>query len=129
MPINIEVMKKWVVALESGEYKQGRSLLKGSNNNFCCLGVLCDIFVKEHPRVARWSDHEIIINQKGDERYSLPETVSEWAGFVDYASDPIIDDNETSCIKANDDLEYDFKTIARMIKEKYIYGEDPNEIP
>lgn len=34
--------KKWVVALLSGEYEQGRSWLE-LNGRYCCLGVLCKI--------------------------------------------------------------------------------------
>lgn len=36
------VMKKWVAALRSGKYEQGRGgMLKA--NKYCCLGVLCDL--------------------------------------------------------------------------------------
>lgn len=36
--------KKWVAALRSGEYKQGRDKLHNAiNNTFCCLGVACHI--------------------------------------------------------------------------------------
>lgn len=32
---------KWVAALRSGEYKQGRGQLRNHNNEYCCLGVAC----------------------------------------------------------------------------------------
>lgn len=41
-----EVRKLWVEALRSGEYKQGKGMLKSEDNEFCCLGVLTDICVK-----------------------------------------------------------------------------------
>lgn len=34
---------KWIAALRSGKYKQGRGQLRSLNNNYCCLGVLCDV--------------------------------------------------------------------------------------
>lgn len=34
---------RWVEALRSGEYKQGKEQLRQSDDSFCCLGVLCDI--------------------------------------------------------------------------------------
>lgn len=34
-----EVKKKWLKALRSGKYEQGRGQLR-FNNEFCCLGVL-----------------------------------------------------------------------------------------
>jgi len=37
-----EIAERWVSALRSGEYKQGRLYLK-SERGYCCLGVLCDI--------------------------------------------------------------------------------------
>lgn len=35
-----EDAKKWLAALRSGEYKQGKQTLRTSDNKFCCLGVL-----------------------------------------------------------------------------------------
>jgi hypothetical protein len=38
----------WVKALESGEYTQAAGYLHHSNtNSYCCLGVLCDLYIKE----------------------------------------------------------------------------------
>jgi hypothetical protein len=37
-----ELKSKWVEALRSGKYKQGRGLLK-EGAQYCCLGVLCKI--------------------------------------------------------------------------------------
>jgi len=37
-----EIAERWVQALRSGKYKQGRGVLK-QDESFCCLGVLCDI--------------------------------------------------------------------------------------
>jgi len=41
--INKELIKRWIEALRSGEYQQGRLSLRNISNQFCCLGVLCDI--------------------------------------------------------------------------------------
>lgn len=45
--MDAELKAKWVAALRSGEYEQGRGGLRNSNNSggdtFCCLGVLCDV--------------------------------------------------------------------------------------
>lgn len=38
-----EIKAKWVEALRSGKYKQGRLALRPTEDSFCCLGVLCDI--------------------------------------------------------------------------------------
>lgn len=48
-----KVKARWVAALRSGDYKQGRLRLRTTSklagDKFCCLGVLCDI---EQP--TRW---------------------------------------------------------------------------
>lgn len=34
---------KWVAALRSGKYKQGKGFLLDENGKYCCLGVACSI--------------------------------------------------------------------------------------
>lgn len=41
-----ELKKRWVAALRSGEYNQGRYTLR-SRDGFCCMGVLCDLIDPE----------------------------------------------------------------------------------
>jgi hypothetical protein len=39
-----EHRKAWVAALRSGKYKQGtEGFLRDSNDNYCCLGVACEL--------------------------------------------------------------------------------------
>ena len=38
-----EIKEKWLEALRSGKYQQGRMRLRNSREEFCCLGVLVDI--------------------------------------------------------------------------------------
>lgn len=57
--MNKEFKAKWLTALRSGEYKQGRNFLRQTNPNgkdrFCCLGVLCDIVDP-----TKWKSNEVI---------------------------------------------------------------------
>jgi hypothetical protein len=39
----LDLRKKWVDALRSGKYKQGKGSLRSANGAYCCLGVLCDV--------------------------------------------------------------------------------------
>lgn len=41
--MDAELKQKWVEALRSGKYKQGRFCLRDNENCHCCLGVLCDL--------------------------------------------------------------------------------------
>ena len=38
-----ELLNKWLEALRSGKYQQGRGTLRDADNKFCCLGVLLDV--------------------------------------------------------------------------------------
>lgn len=37
-----ELQEKWLTALESGHYKQGKGSLR-KNDAYCCLGVACEV--------------------------------------------------------------------------------------
>lgn len=41
--MNAEFKAKWVEALRSGKYEQGRRRLRANDQKFCCLAVACDI--------------------------------------------------------------------------------------
>jgi hypothetical protein len=49
--MNPEIKAKWIAALRSGEYAQGRYALR-DGDHFCCLGVLCDVVG------VSWTQHE-----------------------------------------------------------------------
>ena len=44
--MNQEFKERWIAALRSGEYKQGRNTLYNSGK-FCCLGVACELLVED----------------------------------------------------------------------------------
>lgn len=73
--------KKWVAALRSGNYKQGRGVLKSPHNEYCCLGVACELYRQEHPN-ARWSDlSAFMIGSVKAYQEALPIEVQEWLGL------------------------------------------------
>lgn len=41
------IAKQWVAALRSGKYPQGTNALRTIDDEYCCLGVLCDILDKK----------------------------------------------------------------------------------
>lgn len=81
--INLEVVRQWAEALESGEYAQTGGTLSEAGK-FCCLGVLCELAVANGVIPAP----EVILNPDGDptdgfsyqgSQAFLPRVVSEWA--------------------------------------------------
>ena len=43
MKLDPEFKAQWLAALRSGEYKQGRCALRSIRDEYCCLGVACDV--------------------------------------------------------------------------------------
>jgi hypothetical protein len=39
-----ENLQTWITALTSGKYQQGQRRLRPTNDTYCCLGVVCDLF-------------------------------------------------------------------------------------
>lgn len=107
--------KKWVEALKSGKFKQGRNKLDDLNEGehyYCCLGVACVIAEEEgvevtkvegrflglslasQPEVANWLD---IYNELGNSKKSLLEM---------------------SLSELNDSSRITFKQIADIIEQE-----------
>ena len=78
--MNDDVKTKWVTALRSGKYQQTQGRLRaGDGQSFCCLGVLCDLYVKATPGVL-WDGYYSGGKLLGESNY-LPKEVIEWAGL------------------------------------------------
>lgn len=82
---------KLTAALRSGEYTQGNGRLHPKDGTFCCLGVACDLAIKEgiidgwlelHPEANCYG---LTVTDGGDQRSHsayLPDVVKEWLGFA-----------------------------------------------
>lgn len=71
-----EIAEKWVTALRSDKYEQGAGALR-SEDDYCCLGVLCDI-----SGLAQWGVTEIGTPTYLGEGAILPIDVQKWAGIT-----------------------------------------------
>lgn len=122
-----EIADKWIEALKSGEYKQAREALRNVRG-FCCLGVLCDLYMKEHPGRASWrriTEDDVTMNRfiSGDFVFegektaqgSLPDEVRRWAGISDGIA---CYDRDTRALASDNDEGQSFARIAETI-EKY----------
>ncbi len=119
-----DIAKKWIKALRSGKYKQGRDKLRTKNNEFCCLGVLCNLHAQAHPDFAA--------RQRNPSSYdgndaTLGLNVRNWAGLK--TTDGDFDRGEvdgaprdslsTSLIDLNDAEMWNFKRIATFIEKNW----------
>lgn len=109
------IMEKWVAALRSGEYKQGKGQLRNSQNEFCCLGVLCNLHAQEHPEIAKT---QLLTTKYMDHDGTPPCEVTEWAGFRDHNHFGQISTIKNDLVTLNDTGK-SFKQIAKIIEKHY----------
>lgn len=67
--MNEEMKVRWIEALRSGKYAQGKTNLRDAADNFCCLGVLCDLYDPNH-----WEPSEYAYRYSGHSAM-LPENI------------------------------------------------------
>jgi hypothetical protein len=62
MSLDVNDKTKWVNALRSGEYQQGKGVLHNPDTNtYCCLGVLCEVTDREF-RAVNPDDYDYTSN-------------------------------------------------------------------
>lgn len=137
--MNSRVKRLWVEALRSGEYQQGRNALR-ADDRFCCLGVLCDVYIKETSQ-AEWetdeggnsSDYSFVEKDGNSGRPSvpvskfspaecyLPSSVIEWAGLLSENPKVKVEGSsgtfEETLACLNDD-KVEFDSIASIIEQQ-----------
>lgn len=114
-----KIAERWVEALRSGKYKQGKHALR-SGDKFCCLGVLCNLHAEDHPKIAAKEDDPT--EYLGDSSL-LANPVRQWAGML--TEDGSLDESIRICqlsfgslAQANDNG-VAFTQIADWIEENY----------
>jgi hypothetical protein len=111
--MNLQIKQKWVNALRSGDYQQGHNYLH-TDNGFCCLGVLCDLYIKENN--VEWE----LVNDGDNYEFQhsdtyLPNSVVEWANLK--YNNPIVN-HEASTLATLNDIGFTFNKIADIIEEQ-----------
>lgn len=124
-----KIKDMWIDNLINGNYEQGKDCLK-DEDKYCCLGVLCDLYIKEHN--LSWNSDPI-----KNRKYSifncvstLPVEVADWAGisrennlspFME-GVDPKVSINleDITLAELNDkgDENSTFENIAKIIQEQ-----------
>lgn len=141
---NQTVIKQWVDALRSGEYKQTVGKLHRTQPSdidhitgpgMCCLGVLCDLAYKAGvvDRAARFGT---IVAYAGESDV-LPRAVQEWAGLGHdnpYVNHTVEYDDQDQPEKVyepvtilNDDHRLGFPAIADAIEATYLAKSDAGQ--
>jgi len=90
--MNQEIKELWIKALRSGKYKQTTGKLKSIESAYCCLGVLCDIYI-EKTGIGKWKENTHHNSFDFDDNNCnieglLPKNVMLWAELD--RNDPIL---------------------------------------
>jgi len=109
--MNPQIKQKWVSALRSGDYQKTQCYLR-TNNGFCCLGVLCDLYGKEDNVEWTPSGFDSAYAFQGNVG-DLPSSVIEWAGLED--SNPYIIGG-IGTLSGLNDKGFTFNKIADLIE-------------
>lgn len=116
--MNAELKKKWVRALRSGNYQQGKNNLhvtngeSGEDDKFCCLGVLCEVAgVKGEP-----DEYDAIVYYDGRDDM-LSDVLLEWLELDDEDQDILAAANDAGDIGGAGPSEaWTFEEIADYIE-------------
>ena len=108
--MNEQVKEKWLSSLRSGDYQQTRLHLR-EGSGFCCLGVLCDLYGKEHNVEWELMNDDTYYEFQG-QTATLPSSVIEWAALKDHDFGSGIDP-----LSALNDGGSTFNEIADLIEE------------
>jgi len=93
-----QIKEKWLAALRSGDYKQGKAALRSKDDEFCCLGVLCDVLDSD-----AWTENPVTC------RPYAPDSCLFWGGMfgalpMDTRDEvEITDDEHNTLVDLNDD--------------------------
>lgn len=126
----VQARAAWVAALRSGDYKQGKGYL-ANKGQFCCLGVACELAIKDGVKVKR-SDRPSGVKEYDGVTGAMPLPVRQWLGLK-YSDGAYKTDNgsyeESRSLAGLNDNGYGFEAIAQLIEShpKGMFVEDKDE--
>lgn len=111
----------WVTALRSAEYKQGQAALRrdnsGHGDQYCCLGVLCELAAEAGVINPPQSSHDGVFRYGSEgARSFLPIEVVHWAGLN---SNPEVSvSGGPTALASLNDQHMTFENIAHLIEKQ-----------
>lgn len=122
--MNTAIAGRWVAALRSGKYQQGLNLLKqqhdSGKDSFCCLGVLCELYLEDHPGspfapelrpdIDRPTSTSGAAYSYGEDDHELPPAaIREWAELRPHSCDALAEQNDNGT---------SFEELANLIERE-----------
>ena len=113
-----EIAEKWVAALRSGDYKQHTSFLaNAARTEHCCLGVLCELAVKDGVEMEVLYEDTRTYTRFDGEGSHLPDCVQDWADT--YGVSPVTARCSLDRLAHMNDCGTPFEDIADVIEEHW----------
>jgi len=112
-----DLLREWIKALRSGEYKQAKQVLHSTAyNSYCCLGVLCKVANVEIDDTIKRNGGDEYIAQDVLEKMEVDLDKFE---FLDIESETAKSHKGQSAFACmNDKLNKDFEYIANFIENQ-----------
>lgn len=118
------IHNEWANRLESGRYRRGHGYLRRATEDgdeYCCLGVLCEIAVEAGIVIRRGSSRGTSAYGRVDgltTNSCLPEAVAEWAQVTRMGELRVMDPEVGgSLVYLNDGAMWSFEKIAQVIRD------------
>jgi hypothetical protein len=115
--MNQDLLKKWIQALRSGEYKQGRNFLN-REDEFCASGVLCDVYAKENGIKWKKSRYDNKNNEILGMSRVIPKKIKKLLMDEDESLTILYDGQERQINYLNDHETLSFEEIADMLERQ-----------
>lgn len=106
MKVNAEFIKKWIGALVSGDYAQGREALKSHDKRYCCLGVACEVAGRKSKFIPVYGLYKF-----GAETVNISFRFQKTIGLTD--------EDVSTLIVMNDNQKKSFKEIATWLRKRF----------
>jgi hypothetical protein len=136
--MNKERIQKCVDALRSGKYKQGRKALRNINDEFCCLGVFCDVSKEDLNIDWRLEPTDRECYMFSGSSGVLPNSMLSYLGIdcnnvlikttnsklpisqMEKVGMSYLDREQVSLISLNDRFKLSFEQIADILEEEFL---------
>ena len=119
------VAREWIKALESGRYRQTKSILGAYNHvrhraEFCCLGVLCEVAKKDGLEIEKLRAPDASTYRYDQEDAELPGSVQKWSGLSTPSGGRLNENGfEIDSLATLNDGGSSFKDIAAVIRKEW----------
>lgn len=115
--MNQRIKTMWTGALCSGEYLQGYTSMRifvpdedGGRHKYCCLGVLADLYRKEHD--VDWDNTTMTY---GGANAFPSESIASWAEMINLCNASVEIDGHKATLSEHNDAGASFDQIADAI--------------